>query len=78
MIRHLIIIQRSGLPLFSSTYEKGIECCSNEHKSHDLITNKTSILSSFLTALQSLATEFGGPVRTSKAGKMGRLSPQSR
>ncbi|MHA2364746.1 MAG: hypothetical protein ACXAC7_12395 [Candidatus Hodarchaeales archaeon] len=64
-----MILQESGLPLFTSSFEKGIVCCSKEHKTHTQIMDKSLLLSGFLVAIRSLASEFGGNLKQLKLGE---------
>ncbi|MCE7735794.1 MAG: hypothetical protein GPJ54_13010 [Candidatus Heimdallarchaeota archaeon] len=69
MIRHLLFLHPSGVPLFTSSFEKGIDCCSDEHKHHSAVIEKSTLFSSFLTSITMLAGEFGGNLRHLKLGQ---------
>ncbi|MHA2027745.1 MAG: hypothetical protein ACW98K_05850 [Candidatus Kariarchaeaceae archaeon] len=69
MIRHLLILEQSGLPLFTRSYEKGIDCCSDEHSKHQEITEKSMLVGGFLSAIKSFASEFGGDLQQARLGQ---------
>ncbi len=69
MIRHLLLLHSSGAPLFTSSFEEGIDCCSEEHKLHNAVIEKSTLFSSFLTSMNILAGEFGGKLRHMKLGQ---------
>lgn len=69
MIRHLLLLHSSGIPLFTRSFEKGINCCSEEHKHHSSVIEKSTLFSSFLTSMNLLAGEFGGSLRHMKLGQ---------
>lgn len=69
MIRHLLLLHPSGVPLFTSSFEEGIDCCSDEHKHHSAVVSKSTLFSSFLTSINSLAGEFGGKLKHMKLGQ---------
>ena len=66
MIRHLLLLHPSGAPLFTSSFEAGIDCCSEEHVNHNALVAKSSLFSSFLTGINTLANEFGGNLKHMK------------
>jgi hypothetical protein len=57
------------LPLFSRSYEKGIDCCSDEHSKHQEITEKSMLVGGFLSAIKSFASEFGGDLQQARLGQ---------
>jgi hypothetical protein len=69
LIRHILLLHPSGVPVFTSSYEKGINCCSEEHKHHTAVQEKSTLFSSFLTSMNALAGEFGGKLRHMKLGQ---------
>lgn len=63
-----MILNNAGIPLYSQSYENGIECCSPDHNATLKLKQNQHLFSGFITALAGMATEFDADLKQMNMG----------